>query len=85
MFRGGKSIAEIATERGCQRSTVENHLSRFVTTGQIRLDELVPLPKVEPIRNAILKFNDQGALSPIKEFLGDDYTYGEIRAVMASM
>jgi ATP-dependent DNA helicase RecQ len=85
MYREGKSIGEIARERGFQPSTVENHLARFITTGQIRLDELVSLDKVEPIRGAIMKFNDGGALSPIKEFLGDDYTYGEIRAVMASM
>jgi len=85
MFRDGKSIAEIAQERGVQPSTVEGHLARFVATGEIRLDELVPLNKVEPIRNAIIKFNDTGALSPIKEFLGDEYSYGEIRAVMASM
>jgi ATP-dependent DNA helicase RecQ len=85
MFRDGKSVAEIATERGVQPGTVENHLAKFITTGQIRLDELVSLDKVEPIRSAIIKFNDTGALSPIKEFLGDEYTYGEIRAVMASM
>ena len=79
------SIRVIAQERGIQPSTVENHLAKFVTTGEIQLHELVPLDKVEPIRNAVLKFNDTGQLSPIKEFLGDDYTYGEIRAVIASM
>ena len=85
MFRDGRSIAEIARERGVQPSTIENHLARFITTGEMQLDELVPLHKVETIRKAVLKFNDGGALSPIKEFLGDDYTYGEIRAVIASM
>ncbi len=85
MFRNGQSIPEIARERGVQPSTVENHLARFIPTGEIRLDELVQLDKVETIRNAVVKFNETGALSPIKEFLGDDYTYGEIRAVIASM
>jgi ATP-dependent DNA helicase RecQ len=85
LFRDGLSIADIARERGIQPSTVENHLARFISTGEIQLQELVPLHKVETIRNAVLKFNDNGALSPIKEFLGDDYTYGEIRAVIASM
>jgi len=85
MFRDGRSIAEIARERGVQPSTVENHLARFIPTGEIRLDELVQLDKVETIRNAVVKFNETGALSPIKEFLGDAYTYGEIRAVIASM
>ena len=85
MFRDGRSVDEIAHARGVQPSTVENHLARFIATGEIQLHELVPLHKVEPIRNAVLKFNDDGALSPIKEYLGDDYTYGEIRAVIASM
>ncbi len=85
LFRDGRSIADIAQERGVQSSTVENHLARFITTGEIELKELVPLHKVEPIREAVLKFNDSGALSPIKEFLGEEYTYGEIRAVISSM
>ncbi|MBA3350872.1 MAG: helix-turn-helix domain-containing protein, partial [Blastocatellia bacterium] len=85
LFRDGRSIADVARERGVQPSTVENHLAKFITTGEVQLHELVPLHKVETIRNAVLKFSDEGALSPIKEFLGDDYTYGEIRAVIASM
>ncbi|HEX6126066.1 MAG TPA: RecQ family ATP-dependent DNA helicase, partial [Pyrinomonadaceae bacterium] len=85
LFRNGRSIADIARERGIQPSTVENHLARFIATGEIELQELVPLHKVEPIREAVLKFNESGALSPIKEFLGEDYTYAEIRAVISSM
>ncbi len=85
LFRAGRSIADIAVERGIQASTVENHLAKFVSTGEVELQELVPLHKVESIRDAVLKLNDSGALLPVKEFLGDDYTYGEIRAVIASM
>ena len=48
------------------------------------LEQLVPLHKVETIRNAVIKVGG-GALSPIKQHLGDDYTYGEIRAVVAAM
>ena len=85
MFRDGFPIPAIARERGLAVSTIENHLARFIATGEVSLDQFVSLEKVEPIRAAILKFNDSGALSPIKEFLGDNYSYGEIRAVMASM
>ena len=84
-FRDGFPIPEIARERGLAVSTIENHLARFIATGEVSLDQFVSLEKVEPIRAAILKFNDSGALSPIKEFLGDNYSYGEIRAVIASM
>jgi ATP-dependent DNA helicase RecQ len=85
MFRDGRSINDIASERGLQPSTVESHLARFVESGEVRLDELVPIEKIETIREAVIKFKDQNALSPIKEFLGDNYTYGEIRAVLAAI
>jgi ATP-dependent DNA helicase RecQ len=85
LFRQGKTIPEIARERNLTENTVQNHLARFITTGEITLDELVPPHKVDPIRAAVTKFNSSGMLSPIKEYLGDDYTYGEIKAVIASM
>ncbi len=83
MFLSGMSVGEIARERGVTNSTVENHLARFIQSGEIALTDLVHEDKIEPIREAIVKFQDIGALSSIKEYLGEDYTYGEIRAVLA--
>ena len=85
MFRSGLSIKEIAESRAINTSTVENHLARFISTGKVELHELVPESKIGPIREAVVKFNHTGALSPVKEFLGDDYSYGEIKAVIAAM
>ncbi|HSK72304.1 MAG TPA: DNA helicase RecQ [Pyrinomonadaceae bacterium] len=83
LFRSGLSVAEIAREREMATSTIENHLVRFVSSGEIELDELVPANKIEPIRNAIIKFSDSNAISPVKEFLGEGYSYMEIKAVLA--
>ncbi|HVF47830.1 MAG TPA: helix-turn-helix domain-containing protein, partial [Pyrinomonadaceae bacterium] len=85
MFLGGLSIPEIAVKRELGISTIENHLCRFIPTGQVSIEEFVPYHKIEPILQAVLKFKDGAALSPVKEYLGDDYSYGEIRAVMAAM
>ena len=85
LFRAGFSVDEIVTTRGMSKQTIEAHLARFVSSGEIRLEELVPADKIEAIRSAIIRFNDGGALSPVKEFLGDDYSYGEIKAVIAAM
>ncbi len=85
MFKSGVSVAEIAQVRGVTKSTVETHLVRFISTGEVSLDELVPPEKVEPIRNAVMKFSETGAIGPVKEFLGENYSYGEIRAVLAAM
>jgi len=84
MFRDGKTVAEIAGERGLGLSTIEGHLARSIASGEVSLEQLVPLHKVDVIRNAVMKVGGEG-LSPIKQFLGDEYSYGEIRAVLAAM
>ena len=83
MFRSGLSIDEIAESRELARNTIETHLVRFIPTGEIELTEIVPAEKIETIRDAIAKHSDGAAISPVKEFLGEDYSYGEIRAVLA--
>jgi len=85
MFKSGLGIAKIAEARGIARSTVETHLVRFIQSGEITVEDLVDKQKVEPIRNAILQVNAGSAVAPVKEVLGDDYSYGEIRAVLATM
>ncbi len=85
MYLSGRPIEDIATERSISVTTVENHLIRFIPSGQVSLDRFVAADRVPAIRDAILKCSDTNALSPIKEILGDDYTYSEIRAVLAFM
>ncbi len=43
MFRDGRSISEIARERGFAVSTIENHLTRFISSGEVSLEQFVPL------------------------------------------
>ncbi len=85
MFRSGKSIPDIAAERSFAVSTIENHLSRYITTGELKVEDLVSPDKIPPIRQAFLSVNELTGLGQIKEILGDDYTYGEIRAVAADL
>jgi ATP-dependent DNA helicase RecQ len=85
LFKAGKSVEEIADQRELTKNTIENHLLRFIPTGQIRLDEFVSTEKAKSIAAAIVKFGESEALWPIKEYLGEDYSYNEIRAVLAAM
>ncbi len=85
MFRSGKSIPDIAAERAFAVSTIENHLARYVTTGELKIEDLVPPDKIPAIRQAFLSVKELTGLGQIKEILGDDYTYGEIRAVAADL
>ena len=56
---------------------------RFIPSGEILLEDIVAAHKIELIRQAILALNAGTATSPVKEYLGEEYSYGEIRAVIA--
>lgn len=83
MFREGLSVEEIADERGISANTVETHLVKFIPTGEVKVAEIVPEEKIEIIKNAILELHAEQGIGPIKEYLGEDFSYGEIRAVVA--
>jgi ATP-dependent DNA helicase RecQ len=85
MYKSGLSVREIAEARTMAQSTIEAHLIRFIQTGEVGIEDLVQDTKIEPIKNAITRLNAGYAVAPVKEFLGENYSYGEIRAVMATM
>jgi ATP-dependent DNA helicase RecQ len=85
MFGSGMSVSEIAEERGITTGTVETHLVRFIPSGEIRVNEIVEEAKIEKIRNAIAEMSVENGLAPIKQVLGEDYTYIEIKAVAAGL
>lgn len=84
LYKEGKSVAEISQERGLSPTTVEGHLSRFIQTGELDVFEFVNEDKIPAIKDAVESYGS-AMLSPIKEVLGDAYTYGEIKAVIAWM
>lgn len=84
LFRSGMTVEQIARERDMVVGTIEGHLAMFIPAGRVDLNELVPEHKIDPIKKAIALHGDQ-SLGLLKTELGDDYTYGEIKAVIASM
>lgn len=84
LFRAGKTIAEIAKERELSPTTIESHLGYFVFTGDIEVTEMVPERKIAAIHDAVQSYGDE-RLAPLKEVLGDGYTYAEIKAVISWM
>lgn len=84
MFREGKTVAEIARNRDLAISTIENHLTFFITAGEVKVTDLVSKEKISRILEAIRKHGNI-ALKPLKDELGDNYSYGEIRVVIEDM
>ncbi len=82
LFKSGKSIDEIAVERNLAISTIESHLSYFVRRGLLDVNQLVDPEKIEMILEAAktLKTNSLGAIMAV---LGSEFTYGDLRFVLA--
>ena len=84
MYREGKSIAAIAKERNLAVQTIEGHLSKYIQSGELDINGLVPSENIALIEAALKDF-DGGSITPVKQALGDDISFGEIRMVMAKM
>lgn len=82
LFLKGKDINEIAAQRQLKRNTIEEHLGHFVFTGEISIHQLVTRDKLAVITKAIEENKNSLALAPVKQALGDNYSYGEITAVV---
>jgi uncharacterized protein YpbB len=81
MYQNGRTISEIAKERGLAVSTIYAHFARLIPKFRISLDEILP---AERIANILQAADTTGGVSlrAIKEQLPSDYNYGEIRLVM---
>jgi GTPase SAR1 family protein len=84
MFKAGKSIAEIATERGFATSTIEGHLAHYVAQGELDITILLAKEKIELITEYFTSVDDE-LLGPAREILGADISYGELRLVLGHL
>lgn len=82
MYRGGNTIAEIAESRQLAISTIETHLSYYITTGELDINEFVPEDKQELIAAAISKYG-RLSLKQLKDNLPEEISYGQIRMMAA--
>ncbi len=82
MFNKGGTISGIAEERGLVQATIEGHLSFFVGKGKLDIDKLLSPEKQQVIKKE-LAAEQNNTLSKIKKELGDDYSYGEIKMMLA--
>jgi ATP-dependent DNA helicase RecQ len=81
LYQQGLSVAEIAQKRDLRPTTIIRHLSDMVEKNQdVDLDRLVDRKRQVKIYQVLEKLGDI-SLTPIREYLGEDYSYDEIRLV----
>jgi ATP-dependent DNA helicase RecQ len=81
LHQQGLSVAEIARQRNLSPSTIFTHLSQLMAKNQpVDLNQLVPLEHQKKIWQ-VLEILGDVSLTPIKQQLGENYTFDEIRLV----
>jgi ATP-dependent DNA helicase RecQ len=85
LYQRGLSFGEIAIERSMRESTIIDHLVKVLECGyDLNLDRIISLDKQEAIDRAIKQVGAE-RLTPIREHLGDKYSYEEIKLVRAKL
>ena len=85
LYKQGLGIEEIARERNLKPRTITDHLAELIEAGEIiDTERLVDTERQKIIYAALQQMGDD-VLKPVKEFLGDEYSYEEIRLVRALM
>lgn len=83
LYKEGKNISEISALRNMTSNTIEGHIAHFVAKGEVGAAEFINDAKQEKI-NAAIKELDTFILKPLKEKLGADFSYGEIKLGIAA-
>ena len=83
LLREGKSLAEMAQERGVKTETIIDHLEQLKESGRVALEDLAPLGagyevQIERIQAAFKKRKTL-AMKPIHAHFGGDVSYADIR------
>jgi DNA-binding NarL/FixJ family response regulator len=82
LFKEGKSVSEIALERGMSSGTVEGHLAQFVAKGKLDAGLLVSKEKMQKVISVSTSLKTL-QMAEIKKELGDEFSYSEIKMALA--
>ena len=81
LFKANNTIEEIAKERKMSISTIEGHLAHFISTGELSIDKVLNAEKKQTIQKFV-ESHPYMNLSEIKNALGSNYSYSDIRFVI---
>lgn len=82
LYKEGKTVEQIATERGMATGTIETHLASFIPTGEIDIYTIMTKDDLHAIKLQIDKSNDFSVTS-LRAFFGDRFTFGQLRMAIA--
>lgn len=84
LFKNGKTIKEIASERQLSPSTITGHCERLLREEKIELDELLEADRIKALSD-LFDENDGMSLGDLKEKVGTKFTWDELKLYSASL
>jgi hypothetical protein len=81
LFKSGKTMEEIAAERGFVRSTIEGHLAHFVGLGELDIFAVMDRENVAELEGYFREHNTASS-AEAKAHFEEKYSYGEIKMVL---
>ena len=85
MYSRGKTPEEIARERSLTIGTIFGHLARYINTGQVDLNKLIPQEKQQAILRVIRMVGTDQGTTAIKALCPEDVTFDEIRLMLSTI
>jgi hypothetical protein len=82
LYQQGMKVDEIASKRGIALSTVMSHFVELIVAGKCRAEEFIEYTRLENIRLAAAQLGTT-QLTPLREHLGAEYSYDELRMALA--
>jgi uncharacterized protein YpbB len=83
LLHEGKDVEEIARVRQLSVSTINGHFATLLRAEKIELEDVMDRKRISQLEDLIGEF-DGISLGPLKEKLGDDVSYDELRLFQAS-
>lgn len=78
------SIEEIANLRKLTVATIFSHFTKLIQDKAVSINEIMPEDKIETLTKAFYGYKEE-SLSPMKEQLGDAFSWEELRMFKASL
>ena len=84
MIKDGQTVEEIARERQLSDKTIYGHCVRLIRLEKLELDEVLERDRIIALSDIFDQY-DGMSLTPLKEKVGDDFTWEELKLYQASL
>ena len=83
LFRLAKNIKMVAELRNLTEGTIEGHIAKAIRQDLMKIDEVIPLEEAKKIAGYFPSDIEEIRLTPIKEKVPEEVSYGMLRIVLA--